>query len=773
MHRTIGAISKRFVHIKSGEGRKVLLTFLYFFLVITAYYIIKPVSRSLMLGDLGSRVVPYADLLSAILMGPLVGYFARLVDRVERHRLVGLAFLATTVSLVVFWFCMAWPTKWLSAAFYLWVSMFSVLVVTLFWLVANDLYHPREAKRLFGFIGSGGILGGIVGSSIAAAGARLFGTPQLLLCSAAILAACWAVVERLWPYELPEAKASRQTPHPAIRPNLGGIVQLVRSSRYLLLLVGLVGIAKIISTLIYYQFNPFLEQMFPDQDAKTAFTGLFFGWLNVASFAIQFFFTSWVLRRLGLATALLAVPIGLLGASVGLLAVPVFWLAAATELYDGSMSYSLQQTAKEVLYLPIDRSIRYKIKPFIDMVIFRFGKGIAAILGIVLLDRLGLPARVLGYVTIPLIVLWIGLAIQLRYDYVKSIRDILQARAASRRTRELQALAQQRGVSREGERVEAWLESLSPTHLVQQKLSFAGQLFSHDGLLLEDAKQLMEALAAYEQRTGHPEGERVAWTWDQAKACLQDRHEPMAKRRQAIKYLVQQNGQDAVDCLVGMLLVEQDVMLRRDIIRGLAKLRFRHPRLEFPKKLIKRQIEKEVEVYQRALQIVAIYRRVREGSPKDGDPVMGLLRMIVDEAHQEVFRLLSLLYRPDDIFLVYNQLREPDAYLRADAIELLDNLIDPGLKWAICPVLDEDAFLERLNGYADEPLPDANTMVALLRQGLWDHNRWLSLVIMSVIVRLRLEGLRPELERAAGSGDPLLQQAARAATHLASSTTTS
>ena len=440
MHRTIGYLSKRLVYIKAGEGRKVWLTCLYFFLVITAYYVIKPVSRSLVLGDLGSRLVPYMDLLSALAMGPMVALFARLVDRIEKHRLVSLTFVAVTATIVAFWWLLAVPAPWVSAAFYVWVSIFSVLVVTLFWLVANDLYHPREAKRLFGVIGSGGILGGILGSGIAAAGARLIGTRQLLLCSGALLLFCWIVVQRLWRFA-PDAdgvrspsasRVERAPPRPAHAPPAaadGGrrsrqprAFQMLIRSRYLILLVGLVGIAKIVSTLIYYQFNPFIEAMFPSTDAKTAFTGMFFGWMNVASFLIQFVFTSWVLRRMGLMVALVALPLGVLGGSLGLLLAPAFWIAATTELYDGSMNYSLQQTTKEVLYLPIDRSIRYKVKPFIDMVVFRFGKGVAAVIGIICLDRLHLDARVLGYISVPLIALWLGLAVQLRADYVRTIR---------------------------------------------------------------------------------------------------------------------------------------------------------------------------------------------------------------------------------------------------------------------------------------------------------------------------------------------------------------
>src|SRR3990167_5662186 len=215
MHRAIGYISKRFVRVRPGEGQKVFLTFLYFFLIITSYYLIKPVSRSLVLGDLGSRVVPYVDLVSAILMGPIVAVFAKLVDRVPKARLVSGSVWGVAGILLVFWRLLAHHIPWLAGAFYVWVNIFSVLVVTLFWLVANDLYRPREAKRLFGFIGSGGILGGIVGSSIAAAGAQVVGSQHLLLCSAGLLVVCWMVVQQLWrlaPAQIRDEKPASANP---------------------------------------------------------------------------------------------------------------------------------------------------------------------------------------------------------------------------------------------------------------------------------------------------------------------------------------------------------------------------------------------------------------------------------------------------------------------------------------------------------------------------------------------------------------------------------
>lgn len=767
MHRTIGFLSKHLLSVRPGEERKVWLTFLYFFLVITAYYIIKPVSRSLILDDLGSRLVPYVDLISAIMMGPMVSIFARLVDRLPKRRIVTLMFGASVVSLLIFWKLLAYPVLWVPAAFYVWVAIFSVLVVTLFWLVANDLYHPREAKRLFGFIGSGGILGGIVGSAIAALGARAVGTPQLLIASAALLVLCWFVVRDLWHYAVvrPESVAAESVPAADRRAS---VFTLLFQSRYLMLLVGLVGIAKIISTLIYYQFNPFIEQMFPGQDAKTAFTGLFFGWMNVASFAVQFFFTSLALRRFGLGVTLLALPIGLLVGSTGMLVAPLFWVAASTELFDGSLNYSLQQTSKEVLYLPIDRSIRYKVKPFIDMVVFRFGKGIAAIIGIVFLDVWHLEARLLSLLTLPLIVVWIAIALQLRHDYVTAIRGILQARAASRR--------RPKGVpTEEGHRDHtvladphhAWLEAATP-YPVQQKLALVRQLVAANREPSEESKQLLEALAEYEQRPHDPLTlEEGLPSMQQLKDWLSDPHQPMTVRRAAIKQLAQQGGQEAVDSFLGLLMVEEDAVMRQELIRGLTKLRLRQPKLEFPKRLIRRQLIKEVGKYRQIFQVASVYRQMAGARCQDPDPAMELLKLSLEETVDHIFRLLSLLYRPEDIHLIYNQLREPDAYVRADAIELLDNLVHPRLRRLIVPVLDEDTFMGCLDGELTPDAIDQRDAVRLMGQSIWDHNRWLSVVVLCAIGRLRLEPLLSELDRAAQSRVPILRIAALAAQRLA------
>jgi len=763
MHRTIGYLSKRFAHIRPGEGKKVLLTFSYFFLVITAYYVIKPVSRSLVLGELGSRMVPYVDLICALVMGPVVTLFARLVDRVSKTRLVSLAFAAVIILTLFFWKLLAWHNRWVAGALYVWVSILSVLVVTLFWLVANDLYRPREAKRLFGFIGSGGILGGIVGSSLAAVGARVIGAEQLPLLSAGLLVACWFVVRQLWQFA-PESvrdeeyRPRSKTHHDTFLSDIRSFFKLLGSSRYLLFLVAIVALNKVVASLTYYQFNPFIERTFTDLNARTTFIGIFFGSINALAFVVQFFFTSWILRRWGLLVTLTALPVGLLLGTTGLFLFPMFWLAAGTELYDAAMNYSLQQTGKEVLYLPIDRSIRYKMKPFIDMVVFRFGKGIAAVIGILLLNVAGLPVRWLCLVTIPLIGCWLWIALQMRAEYTMTIRTVLQARALS--NRKATASAAFKDGNGSGEAVNG-LGALTLGRSPEHKLSLAGRLVEGNQESAQ-ARELLAHLSRYEEPLTAASMQDSPLDLQRLKMTIQDRSQKIGVRRQAVRLLGRQVNQDALDYLCGMLIVEEEAALRSEVVRELVKMRLSRRGLPFPAPLIRRQVGREVANYERIVRVGAIYQQHHRGPLAVDDPVLALLRLLMEESVEQIFRLLMLLYRPEDIHLVYEQMRVSDSYLRADAIELLDNLVDPAMRAVIFPILDEDRFLSFLDEHADSHL-EPTAAYRLLQEAIWDHNCWLSVTTLCAVGRLRLTTMRQELEKAARHTEPLISTAAKVA----------
>lgn len=764
MHRTIGYISKQIVHLRPGEGKKVIYSFLYFFLTITAYYLVKPVSRSLVLEGLGSRLVPYADLVCAIVMGPIVAVFARLVDSVSKTRLVTGSFWTVIAIMVAFWGLLRLDQPWVSALFYIWIAIFSVLVVTLFWLVANDIYRTRDAKRLFGFIGSGGILGGITGSSVAALGAQVIGSEYLLLISALLLAGCWLIVQQLWQFAPDHAEAESapdKKPRRSGRDSAGGVLRIIMKSRYLFLLVAIVGLNKIASTLIYYQFNPFIEQTFIGVDAKTTFTGFFFGTINVVAFVVQFALTSWILRRRGLLTALLILPTVLLGGSFAFVLVPIFWIAAGTELFDRALNYSLQNSAKEVVYLPIDRTIRYKVKPFIDMVVFRFGKGIAAVIGIVMMDLLGASTRTLGFIILPMVALWLVLTFRLRAEYTKAIRKVLQKRPVPRPIRKTEQTSPVGWVQ---ELAQIRREGLLVNRSFNHKINMAQALIG-DAAPDPHANELIMRLMKYEHLQDLDPKVEKHIELSMLKQVIQDQKTDVSLRRQAIRMLGSMGGQEAFDYLCGMMIVEPDSILRYEGGHILAKLRMESRKLQIPAAQIRRQIQREVGGYKRTVMVAQVYRQHQPDAKMADDPVLGMLKLLTHESIEHIFRLLMLVYRPEDIQLIYRQMQSEDVYIRADAIELLDNLVDYQMRTVLLPILDEDQYLSNIE---DEPEVDPATALndQVLKEAIWEDDWWLSVTTLCAVGRLRIQSMQGELERAVEHTVPLIATAARVAVRM-------
>ena len=249
------------------------------------------------------------------------------------------------------------------------------------------------------------------------------------------------------------------------------------------------------------------------------------------------------------------------------------------------------------------------------------------------------------------------------------------------------------------------------------------------------------------------------------KATSQNRAATMGERRYAVRLLARQADQDVLDYLCGMLLVEEEAALRNEVVRELVKIRLARRRLQLPIALIRRQIVREVKNYGRIVQVASVYRQhQRDPHPAD-DPIVALLRVLMEESLEQVFRLLMLLYRPEDIHLVYEQMQVVDAYVRADAIELLDNLVDPAMRTMIAPLFDEDRFLSIVDE-APRVAHDPTTAYRIFQEAIWDHNCWLSVTTLCAVGRLRLTTMRQELEKASRHTESLISTAAKVALHL-------
>ncbi len=379
--------------IRRAELPLALLMFSYFFLVITTFWILKPIKKTLFIEFYQDRSFdllgpaltgPQAELLAKV-MNMVVAYvivvvFSVLARNLHRQQLTfafGAFFLAAYVA---YSFALGAPSETLVWSFYLFGDAFSTLMVATFFAFLNDSVTPDSAKRLYGLVGLGGVTGGAFGSIFVRTMIdRLDTAAWIWLCfgiGLVIIAVAFAagrLVDRNPPPEEP-AKQKPEKPkggNPALE---GG--QLVFRSRYLLSIVGIVGFYEIVSTMMDFQFTATIVH-YLEGDAIGRQFATVYAVTNGVALLVQLFLTSFIMTRFGVGVALLILPIAALGGSGIFMAMPILLAGSFLNTADNGFSYSINQSAKEVLYVPTARDEKYKAKAFIDMFVQRFAKAIA------------------------------------------------------------------------------------------------------------------------------------------------------------------------------------------------------------------------------------------------------------------------------------------------------------------------------------------------------------------------------------------------------------
>ena len=423
------------------EARKLdLLMFFYFFLITFSVYIIKPVKTALFMNhpQLGSKRLPHAFLLTAILMALAVSVNSRLLQRMKRPLYISLSLGFFMVSSLGFWLFLRQPNPWPGIFFLLWAwaDIFLVTSITQFWLLNNDLFNPREAKRRFGFFVSGGLLGGIAGSIVARYLPSKLGSENLILSCPLILFFCLVIifiVPRLVPAEIREEAG----PRPEQRKEEIGFVRsflALKKNRYLLLLSGTMVAAIIVSNLVDFQFNTVARTFYTEKNALTSFFGSFNLGILIVSYFFTILLTSRILKRFGFRIALLILPSLLLLGSLSLFLLPaagaslLIW-AILVKGTDKGLSHSLTQSVRELLYIPIPQDIKYKAKVFIDMFLNKFADGLTGLLLIAVssLVKLNLQSFAdISFLTIAFIIVWIALIFLITKEYVGMVKKNLQ-----------------------------------------------------------------------------------------------------------------------------------------------------------------------------------------------------------------------------------------------------------------------------------------------------------------------------------------------------------
>lgn len=401
--------------IRPAESFKTAAMFFYFFLTIALIYVLKPARNALFLEELGAKNLRYIYMGEGLFLAAIVSLYIWLARKVPRRLFFPGILLFCASNLAIFWFLFRSPLSYLSAYFYIWVSSFSITSTTQFWMLANDIFKPEEAKRLFGLIISGGSFGGVSGGLLTRQLLKFLKTEDLLLVAAGLIVACAFFLIGVLPkiYQGPETSF----PPVHITKKTDGKIQdskILLGSSYLIMLAMLVILPKMSSTIIDNQFSRMVELTYLGKEAKAAFFAGFLAWLNVASFLAQLLLTSLSLRFLGVSRSLFILPFGLVFFSGGTLVFPIITAALFLRIFDGSMNYSIQQASKEMLFLPLPASVRYKVKPIIDMLGFRFAKTLSGFYIALAAPLLGLADEKLGTLVLWLMPFWIFLVWKLR-----------------------------------------------------------------------------------------------------------------------------------------------------------------------------------------------------------------------------------------------------------------------------------------------------------------------------------------------------------------------
>lgn len=428
-------ILSRVVHIKPGEELIAFSLFLYFFLITAPYYIIKPLRDADYLNKQGYEKLPIAYLLTAVLIGFIVAFHTKLQTKIPRHHLFILTLLFFFFSSLIFWSILPQKWSWQPLVFWVWANTLIVVLVTQFWLLVSDIFNPREAKRLIGFFGSGGILGGIFGGILAVFFAKSQAFNFLLLFAAGMLLACVFVVHFIFLLQKKrgdhpnnQVSSASKGPQKAEKMGFKDLAGSVLRNPYLRLLAAVVTLTWIVSTLIDFQFKGVINLKISAKDDLTAFFAIFNTILLIFSFVLQLLLTSRIIKKFGIRLTLLIYPVLLLLFSLGIAAAPAFmaiYFGILIKGSDKSLSYSLNQSVRELLYIPISPELKSRSKIFIDMFLNRFAKGIGALL-LMAVVSFSKEIRYVSLLTGTILFAWIILNLKISREYTKTVKQKLK-----------------------------------------------------------------------------------------------------------------------------------------------------------------------------------------------------------------------------------------------------------------------------------------------------------------------------------------------------------
>lgn len=403
----------KIVDVKPNEVRALWLGFSFHFLILTGYYITKPIRDSI---GASSSMDALPWMFTATLVAMLVANaaFAAIVARMSRRKFIPLAYGFFIFVFGLFFIAMRSRPEaeqvWIGRGFFVWVSVFNLFNTAVFWAFMTDLFTVEQGKRLYGFIAVGGTLGAILGAYITKHYVSSIGPAYLLIIAAAMFAIAGFLV-RFFPSGFTVEDKGAKPEAPIGGSVWSGISHICRSP-YLMGLAATILLYTTTSTWAYFQQSELAREALKTPNDRTQFLASLEIWVNSITVLIQIFLTGRLLKWFGVAFTLVALPFvsmvgfGAMGVAASLAMLAVFQVARR------AAAYALMRPSREILFTVLRREDKYKVKSVTDTLGYRVGDQLGAWSYRGLHD-VGLGLNAISWVAVPVTAVWVALSVWL------------------------------------------------------------------------------------------------------------------------------------------------------------------------------------------------------------------------------------------------------------------------------------------------------------------------------------------------------------------------
>jgi len=423
------------VELKPGEALGVAAMFASLFLVLFTAYLLKPAREMLILTEGTAEIRSYAVALQALMLLFFIPIYSKFSRRFDSYQYMRIVTAVCVVTLLAFAAAGKMGLS-ISVIYFVWLGAYSVLIIAQFWAFASELYSREAGERLFVIVALGASLGAWLGSAVSRELVDHMDAYGLILCGAFTLFLSSLPAKRA-SESLPEGSRGSQEKGAEEQPSIFAGFQMVLSKRYLMLLAAFVIMLNLVNTTGEYLLASILETMYNEGTAsglieidKGTYVGRFYSsfyfMVNLLGVLIQFFAVSRLLRYAGFSAAFILTPLVVFLGYASLAILPIVAWFRYFKIAENSLDYSLQNTARQMLYLPLSRQEKYEGRAVIDSFGQRIGDLLQAGLIFVGLHWLGFQSSSF----IPVAAVLAGISLIIAYNIIRERKRLLKEQSA-------------------------------------------------------------------------------------------------------------------------------------------------------------------------------------------------------------------------------------------------------------------------------------------------------------------------------------------------------